>query len=150
MAALVLVGCTPPEPTEEELVAEAREAFDGFNQALDSHAADGNLVASDLEEYATPELAEQWAQDVQASLDAGTTSRGVLTLVDIELVSHSADQVAARLCTDGRGIETTRSDGSTVTPSALVAWSATFVRANDQSDLLLASLDPTQDQAICG
>ncbi|WP_206448074.1 hypothetical protein [Agrococcus sp. KRD186] len=149
IAALVLVGCTPPEPSDDEVLAEARESFDSFYQTVDEQMAAGSASATDFEEYATRELAAQWAQDVQAVIDDGTTSRGVLEVVDLALVDRSDDRISTHLCTDGRNITTTHPDGSMQEPSGLVAWSATFVPRDDSSRLLLASLDPIQDQAIC-
>lgn len=149
MAALVLVGCTPPEPTEEELIAEARETFDGFFEAIDEGNAAGAISAEDLEPYATPDLAAQWAADVQATIDQGTTSRGVLEMVDAQIVSRSDDEMTLKLCTDGRGIETTLADGSTLEPSELVAWSADYVAVGDDDGPLLSALDPIQDQEVC-
>lgn len=148
MAALVLVGCTPDEATDEVL-AEARVSFEGFYRTVDEQMVAGTVDEADFEQYATPELAAQWARDIQAILDAGTVSRGVLAIVDIELVDQSDDVVSTSLCTDGRDITTVYSDGSTQEPSRLVAWTATFTRANDGTALLLASLDPSQDQSIC-
>lgn len=149
IGALVLAGCTPPEPTEEDLLSDARETFDGFFQAIDEGNAEGAISSEDLEPYATPDLAAQWAADVQATIDAGTTSRGVLEVVDVRLVNRSSDQMSLELCTDGRGIETTLADGSTLEPSELVAWSAHYVAVGTDDGPLLSALDPIQDQEIC-
>jgi hypothetical protein len=149
MATLVLVGCSPAEPNEDEVMAEIHAAFDGFNAAIDARVAEGSIEPAHLRDFATEELSTQWAGDVQASLDEGTVSRGVSELVDVELVELGADEVSTRLCTDGRNIETTLEDGSVITPAELVAWSADFVRERSESRLVLAALEPIADQSIC-
>lgn len=147
MAALVLVGCAPAERTDEEVLAEARTTFDGFFAAIDAANASGAIDPGDLEPYATPDIAAQWASDVQDTLDEGTISRGVLEIVDIRVLNRTDDTTSTEICTDGRGIETTLADGSVLEPSQFVAWSADFT-ARD-GNLLLASLNPIQDQGIC-
>ncbi|WP_092917394.1 hypothetical protein [Agrococcus baldri] len=149
IAALALVGCTPPEPTDEQILVEARETYDGFYRAIDDQMTAGRATGEDLEPYATSELATEWAGYVQTAIDAGTTSHGVPTIVDIELVEQSNEQVSTELCVDGRGIETTNEDGSTTAPSELVAWSATFTRQADGPSLQIAGLAPIQDQTVC-
>lgn len=149
LAALALAGCTPPEPTEEELLAEARASFDGFNRAIDEVNSAGSVTAADLSEHATTEVADVWAADIQASLDEGFVSHGVPSVTDVALTASSDSGIAAEICADGRAIETTRPDGSVIRPERPVAWSAEFVWDAAQEHLLISALDVSPDQASC-
>ena len=104
-----------------------------------------------LEQYATEELAAAWAADLQASLDAGTSSHGVPIVTDIELVDESSDSISAQICTDDRDVVTTRDDGTSPEGNGLVAWEATLVPSSaDGASMLLDSFDPIVDQSVCG
>lgn len=149
LAALALAGCTPPEPTEEELLAEAIASYEGFYAAIDDQMAAGTADPSAFSDFATTSVADEWAGYVQSSIDGGTISSGVPTVVDIAIDSASATEVSARLCSDGRSIETTHADGSTQAPSALTAWQISYVRDESDAPLLISALAPSQDQRIC-
>ena len=149
MAALVLVGCSPGEPTDEEVAAEVRATFEGFYATVDHQFASGTSSARELEAFATAELATTWAADIQAVLDSGQVSRGVLALTNVELTDVSTNSVSASLCTDGRQIESTDADGRALEPSGLVPWSATFVRDVEGRSLLLNDLQPMTDDSVC-
>jgi hypothetical protein len=151
MAALVLVGCSPaePEPSQDAVLAEARAAYEGFYSAIDEQMAQERASAEAFAGFASEELAAEWAGYVEAALDDGTRSQGVPTIVAIQLGEESSEHVDAALCVDGRSIQTTNADGSIQAPSELVAWTATFERSTTGGTLVLASLDPSQDQSIC-
>lgn len=149
MAALVLVGCTPDEPTDEEILAEATESINGFFGTVDEQYAAGVASENALQRFATAELASRWAGDIQSLLDAGTVSRGVPSLESVELEDRAADSVSVHLCADQSEIETTLADGSTVTPQSLVAWDVRLVESEDQP-LVVNSMEPAADQSICG
>lgn len=148
---VALAGCTPAasESTDAEVLDEVRETFDGFYQVVDQQFAAGQASPSAFERYATSELGARWANDIQSALDAGTSSRGVLRLVNIELEERTTDRVRVALCTDGSDIEATDQDGVPITPSGLVPWDAAFERSPETSDLLLHEFEPSEDGAVC-
>lgn len=150
-ASMVLAGCTQPEndPTDEELASRAGETFERFYEVVDDQFAAGHASAVAFEAYATPEMGERWARDIQAALDAGTSSSGVLRLTNVELRERGEGSVRAALCTDGSGVQSTSEDGGVIPPSGLVAWDATFVTTADDSRLLINDLQPSEDQTVC-
>lgn len=149
IAALVLVGCTPEPPTDDEVAVEVTSTFDGFFKSVDSLYAAGMADAAALEEYATPGLAEVWATDVQSVIDSGVSTRGTPTITNVALTGQAESAVSAAVCTDLSDVETTLADGSTPEGGAPVAWDARFVRT-DSATLLLDSLEPTADLSVCG
>lgn len=150
-AAMVLVGCTPPEPTEtdEQLLVYASDSFNGFYGVVDDQFSAGQASPGAFEQYATPEMSARWANDIQAALNAGTMSHGVLELTNIELRDRTQNTVRVALCTDGNGVRSTDSEGNTIAPSGLVAWDAEFVSASDGTRLLIDDLQPSEDQSVC-
>ena len=156
-AALVACGASDPQPTpsteapsESPIVSaeQARDTFEAFYSTVDAQFAAGSASAEALGEHATPDLAERWAGFIQEDLAEGQISRGVLEVTAIDQDHATSDSIRVRLCTDGRNIVTTDSRGLRIPPSGLVAWSAEFEQTND--GLLLAVLEPLQDQSICG
>lgn len=135
--------------TDTEVLAEAKETFDGFYRVVDEQFAAGQASPNAFERYATSELGTRWANDIQAALNAGTSSRGVLRLVNIQLKERTPGRVSVTLCTDGSDIEGTDQDGVPITPSGLVPWDATFEPSPETSDLLLDELEPSEDGAVC-
>lgn len=150
-AALLLAGCTPPanEPTDAEILEEARETFDGFYRVVDQQFAVGQASPSAFDRYATSELGARWANDIQAALNAGTSSRGVLRLINIQLEERSTGRISVALCTDGSDIEGTDRNGVPIPPSGLVPWDAAFETSPEAQDLLLDELEPSEDGAVC-
>jgi hypothetical protein len=149
MAALVLVGCTPPEPTEEELLAETASAVDGFNRAIDDQFASGQVDVGELQEFAVPSLAAEWANYVQQDIDEGVSSRGVQTITNQVLIETTSDRVLTHLCLDGSEIVTTMADGTTQPPSELTAWEASFVPAPQGSSYVLETFEPIAEAEVC-
>lgn len=163
VAALALVGCSPPEPvattpaaeptveptlSDEEALRQAQATFDSFYQAVDAQFAAGQASPEALQEDATPELADSFASEIAAFLAEGEVSRGVLEITAIELEERTADRISTLMCTDASGIETTDAQGNVKPAGGLVAWSMELVR--DDGRLLIDTLDPVQDQGICG
>ena len=145
---MALAGCTPEDDvTDEELTARVSETFEGFYEVVDDQFAAGRARADAFEAYATTEMGERWARDIQAALDTGTTSRGVLRVTRVDLRERSDGSVRASLCTDGSDVQSTREDGSVISPSGLVAWRAVFVTTD--SRLLIDDLQPSEDQSVC-
>ena len=151
VVALALAGCTPPEPTltDEQRIAQASDTFEGFYAVVDEQFAAGQASPAAFSQFATPELGSQWANDIQAALNAGTSSRGVLELTNVELRQRSVTGFTAALCTDGSGIEGTDATGTPIPPSGLLAWDAAFTDADDGSRVLLDQLEPSEDSAVC-
>ncbi len=150
MAALVLVGCTPPEPTEEEVVEQIHETSQGFFQAVSEQHQSGTASAEDLREYATEALAERWATETQALMDEGVSTRGASLVANIDLRDREPDQVDALICTDQSNVETSLADGTTIAPQEIIAWEARLVRSGDGPQLLLDTLEPTANASACG
>ncbi|MCH1881450.1 hypothetical protein [Agrococcus sp. ARC_14] len=148
-AVLVLVGCAP-EPSEEELTTEARTTFNAFQRVIDQQVARGEVRASELEEFATPELARTWVADLQPILDSGVSSSGVPVITNSELQEYTADNVRLQLCTDQSQIVTINADGTELEPVGLTAWQAGFIRTSPDAPLLMSSLDPIPDRSVCG
>ncbi|WP_156905971.1 hypothetical protein [Agrococcus lahaulensis] len=161
LAAITLSGCTQPMPEVSEpaptttstsqpppTTEQAQSTFEAFYAAVDAQFAAGVASADALSEHATSDLAERWAGFIREDLAAGQVSRGVLEVTAIEAEEVVVDGIRVRLCTDGRNIVTTDPQGLRIPPSGLVAWSAEF--EDSDSGLLLANLQPLQDQSICG
>ncbi|WP_143143737.1 hypothetical protein [Agrococcus sp. Marseille-P2731] len=152
IAVLLLAGCAPEEPTPEETPdaqSELQEAFDGFYRTVDAQFARGSADAAELQQHATENLATRWAADIQAALDSGIRSRGVLVITNTTVTRESAEQVDALICTDGAAISTTTSDGSTQAPSELLAWRSEFVPNEEGPGLRIAALEPIADRSVC-
>jgi hypothetical protein len=161
-ASAMLVGCAPPgdEPatssssspsevqSDSQALAEAVEVFDRFYAAVDDQFATGEASAQALAEHATPSLAREFAAEIQAFLDGGQVSRGVLVVTNSELVGRTPNGIDLLLCTDASAIETRDAEGNVQPAGALVAWSAHLERSPN-GNLRLDELDPTQDQGVC-
>lgn len=157
-AALAGCGASDPQPTTSSTAApseipiattdQALDTFEAFYSTVDAQFAAGSASAEALGQYATPDLAERWAGFIEEDLEEGQVSRGVLEVTAIQQDDVMPDGIRVQLCTDGRNIVTTDSQGLRIPPSGLVAWSADFEQTSD--GLLLAVLQPLQDQSICG
>ena len=161
LAAITLSGCTPPmlensEPAPTATLTDhppltteqAQSTFEAFYATVDAQFAAGVASADALSEHATSDLAERWAGFIREDLAAGQVSRGVLEVTAIEAEEVVDGGIRVQLCTDGRNIVTTDPQGLRIPPSGLVAWSAEF--EDSDSGLLLSTLQPLQDQSICG
>jgi hypothetical protein len=147
--ALVLAGCTPPEPSDAELSVRARDTFDKFYQVVDSQFAAGRASPGAFQAYATPRMAELWAGDIRAALESGTSSSGVLVLKNLEVRDRSETTLQASLCTDGSEIRSSDADGNVIAPSGLVPWEAVFVISGNDGRLLIDDLQPSEDASVC-
>ncbi|MGY3127681.1 hypothetical protein ACVWW9_001180 [Agrococcus sp. UYP33] len=159
VAALALAGCTPPEPTESttpvatptsdaELVMEATQAFADFYSDVDEQFGRGSASGPGLEEHATPAFAAEFAAQIQATLDRGEVSRGVLEVTALEITERSQSGLTAHMCTSAENVRTTQANGDVRQGEGLDAWTVTFERRTD-GRLLVAVLDLSEDENIC-
>jgi hypothetical protein len=148
VAALALAGCTPPEPTDEEVVAEATEIITEFYAVVDSQFASGAASARDFEGIAEQMFAAEYSQDVQELIDDGYVSRGVPEISAVALVEREASGLVLSFCADGTAIRTTGPDGQQVS-GQLIAWSADFAPRAADASMRLMDLTPIGDATAC-
>ena len=94
-------------------------------------------------------MAAQWAADIQSVIDTGATTRGVPSVVQIDLTDVSETAIAATLCLDSSDVETTLPNGSSAEPAELDVWSASLVREHVEAPLLLETLEPVVGEPPC-
>ena len=107
VAALALVGCSPPEPVattpaaeptvepsasstaEEQLLADATEVAEEFVTYVDEGFATGTLPAEQISDTATPELIEQLEAEIEAFASQGLRTTGASRIDTPSLVNAS-------------------------------------------------------------
>lgn len=133
VAATLLVACVPdtngpdntatptetpePTPTDEELLAEAQTAYEGYL------AATAEMFAAETVDYT---ILSPWASDTVATADAATETElraqgirtiGSLTLLTFELVEVTGpDEVVAAACVDITTMTFVDASGNDVSP----------------------------------
>ncbi|KAA6435996.1 hypothetical protein FQ330_00745 [Agrococcus sediminis] len=114
VAALALVGCSPPEPvattpaaesqsptptsTEEELLQAAGEVYVAYSNAHVRAVTERTVSASAFEGLATSAQAEQAALEVDLDIQDGVSYDGQYALASIALESHVATTLEAIVC----------------------------------------------------
>ncbi|UOW01827.1 hypothetical protein [Agrococcus sp. SCSIO52902] len=150
VAALALVGCSPPEPvaTDEDLLAEATASLNSFYTVAEQQFERGEARPDDFSGIATDSFADEYSAQIQDILDTGATSRGVPSVSAIELTGRDTSSARFIVCLDATSVETVRSDGEQLTGQA-VAWDAEFELAPDTAELLLSNIEVATDQSPC-
>lgn len=162
MAALVLVGCSPPEPTETTpadptapssegaVLAQAESAWKAYQATLSQLAADPESATIEpLLAVATPDLAEvQFANIAQAAAVGGRAegTRTTIAFVPTSALRPGAD-VAALVCIDTSNERLFDFEGAEVSkdPDTLLRSRSVDLQWQNQSDMYLVSSERAYD-----
>lgn len=121
MTALVLVGCSPPEPTEmtpaatpaesgpttlsETALAEwASEIYLSYLRVQNRQINDAAPDAAELEQFATPDQAAVGASEVEVAAAEATSVQGEWSLRAVEVVEDTPQQLTVAVCLDGTNV----------------------------------------------
>jgi hypothetical protein len=168
ITALVLVGCSPPTPTQttpppeptatpssEQLIGEARDLFDEYWIEVVAMSSSGSPDASRLGRIATEDVATAAAESVQVSLDGGIVPSAPPEVTYFEaLDSPSPTGFEVAVCTDAESTMPVTLDGTAVpipSGTADIPWILGLSQSNRSEGLWISSLEPA-DQASgqCG
>jgi hypothetical protein len=136
----------PAEPTDEELLAEAREVYEGYLAASEAMSAAEQVDYTTLTPWTTIEYATAETGSETELRREGIRVDGSATVN--ELVLDASDAIAAVACLDVSQTRFSDSAGMDVTPAdrdLIVPLELTFVR---QGDSLLLSAQIPHDGSV--
>jgi len=134
VVALALAGCTPPEPTEsttpvatpssespsdEDLLVEARTAWDAYRDRLDDFGADPSTATREgLLEVATPEVADALLVNFEDAAERRLHTEGTRETTAFEVSDFSSGPASLQVsvCVDLSGERYIGDEGTDLTP----------------------------------
>ncbi|RWR20399.1 hypothetical protein D8Y24_09870 [Agrococcus lahaulensis] len=171
VAALALVGCSPPEPvattpaaeptvepsvsTEEQLLADSIETVEAFLRLTDQAFASGELPTEELSSVASDELIEQLRVEVDQfamqNLDVeGFSQLDTASLVEVENPMPESGEVLLLGCVDTSGVTTTDADGERVTGGVTRQPRVFSIAFEPNSMLVTGTTPPSEDPELPG
>lgn len=135
------------EPTDEELIAEARGVYESFLAASNAMWDEPEVDYTAWLESSSPEIASEEAAGQQALRDGGVASMGPISLAAFEPAGEIvADRVDAFVCLDFSEARRFASDGSDITPEEAVDRAGLQVRfEREDARLLLTTQEGLTD-----
>ncbi|MGO3229702.1 MAG: hypothetical protein ACTJHM_01695 [Agrococcus casei] len=100
--------------TDEELLAEARRAYQGFFDDVEDMRASGSDNYLALDEWTTEDFRLNVQEDFDEYLPEGVKAEGVQDLLGMELVGLSGSEVLTYACLSNETVTYVDSDGETV------------------------------------
>ena len=162
MTTLVVAGCTPEEPVEssppstapttdpplsdEQLLAEARDAWDAYRAQVTAFAAEpASATLEPLLDVASPDFAAFLLENFEDAADRRFHSEGRQTTVSFEPldIDLESEAVTAAVCMDQSEERIIGDEGTDLTPAdrePLDSSTVEFETADDESRLVVAGV----------
>lgn len=142
-----------PEPTysDEELLAQARESYEGYLAAFAEMVASDEIAYTTLSPYATDTVATADAAAETQLRDRGVRSSGAMTLTNfVPTETIEPDRVVANACLNTLTLKFVDDLGTDVSPPSrpeFFAGTLTFIRDSPSREFRLSEQNALADGA---